>query len=100
MSETALSRQIRDAINGAGWKCERVNAGRVPTRGGWFHGASAGTPDTIVVWPYGWLETKTPEYELSADQNKWHADAIAHGVRVATVRSVEQALRAVKGWAK
>ena len=100
MSETALSASIRAAILSMGYRCERVNSGSVPTRGGWYHGASTGTPDTIIVHPYGWLETKTDEYDLSEGQKKWHREHAALGVRIAVVRSVEQALRVVKGWAE
>ena len=98
MSETDISRSIRDTLTSAGYHIERVNSGKVPTRNGWFAGASPGTPDTIVVSPYGWLETKTPTGKLSEAQRKWHARARARGVRVEVVRDSGVALRVVKAW--
>jgi len=101
MSETAISLTIRRTLTAAGYHVERVNSGKVKARGGWYQGATAGTPDTIVVSPasaYGWLETKTDEGELNPAQRKWHADAARRGVNVAVVRSAREALGAVKQW--
>lgn len=100
MSETDLSRSIRNALTTAGFHVERVNSGKVPTRNGYFTGASAGTPDTVVVSPYGWLETKTPEGKLRPKQREWHEKARRDGVRVAVVLTVRDALAVVMGWKK
>jgi hypothetical protein len=101
MSETDLSRSIRAALTVAGYWVERTNSGIAKVRGGFVHMCSAGTPDTLVVAPvYGWLETKTQVGKLSEEQLSWHERARAAGVRVATVRSVSQAIDAVKGWRK
>jgi hypothetical protein len=99
VSETEISLNIRRALKLAGFWCERVNSGKVPTRGGFFQGASKGTPDTVVVSPvYGWLETKTPEGKLSDGQRKWHAKAKARCVRIAVVMSASEAIAVVRGW--
>ena len=61
--------------------------------------ASSGTPD--LWWAYrghsGWLEVKTTAGELSHEQERWHSRARQQGVRVYIVRSVEQAIRVVRG---
>jgi len=101
MSETDISRAIRATLTRAGYHVERVNSGKVPTRGGWYAGAEPGTPDTVVVSPvsaYGWLETKTDEGELNENQRRWHVKARRRGVRIAVVRSPREALAAVQGW--
>lgn len=102
MSETVISKSIRDALSAAGIWCERVNAGKVPTRGGFYQGAKAGTPDTIIVAPASvagsWLETKTPIGKLSDKQKDWHRKAAKLGVRVAVVRSAKEALETVRIW--
>jgi hypothetical protein len=100
VSETDISRSIRKALTLAGYHVERVNSGKVPTRNGYFQGASPGTPDTVVLAPYGWLETKTPIGKLNENQKKWHARAEKLGVRVAVVRSASDAIRAVDKWAQ
>lgn len=93
MSETALSRSIRKALATLGVWCIRVQASSVSVR---VHGAEPGTPD---LWtPLGWLEVKTLAGELLPSQVAWHLRAAREGVRVATVRSVEQAVRAVREW--
>jgi hypothetical protein len=56
-----------------------------------------GMPDTLLP-ALGWLETKTLTGELSASQVAWHARALREGVRVAVVRSVAEAVAAVRGW--
>lgn len=102
MSETEISRTIRQALTAAGYLVERVNSGKVPTRNGWYAGATPGCPDTIVVAPvfaYGWLETKTDEGELNENQRKWHERARRKGVRVAVVRTARDAVRVVNSWA-
>lgn len=102
MSETDISRTIRQALTAAGYHVERVNSGKVPTRNGWYAGASPGCPDTVVCAPafaYGWLETKTDEGDLNDNQREWHAKAKRKGVRVAVVRTAREAVRVVNHWA-
>jgi hypothetical protein len=101
VSETDISRSIRRTLTAAGFHVERINAGKVRVRGGWFEGASAGTPDTVIVAParaYGWLETKTEETDLNPNQRKWHAEAKRRGVRVAVVRTDWAALKTAQQW--
>lgn len=96
MSETELSREIRDALARRGFWCQRIGAGGYRGRA---VGAKPGTPDLLVIAPvYGWLEIKTETGELSAKQREWHDRARAFGVRVDVVRSVEGALRTVESW--
>lgn len=101
MSETDISREIRATLTRAGYHVERVNSGKVPTRNGYFVGASAGTPDTVIVSPLaaaGWLETKTEIGSLNPRQRAWHAKARRRGVRVGVVRSPREAVELVKSW--
>lgn len=99
MSETALSRDIRNALELAGYWVERVQSGKTKVRGAWMYFASEGTPDLLIVAPiYGWLEIKVPGKMPNEAQGRWHARAEKEGVNVATVRSVEDALRTAKGW--
>ncbi len=97
--ETALSKEIRDALARRGFWIERVNSGKTRVRRGWLYGASAGTPDILVIAPaFGFLEVKTETGGLNPDQVAWHDKARAFGVRVEVVRSVEGALRTVEQW--
>jgi hypothetical protein len=61
--------------------------------------APAGTPDILVLHPYGFLEIKTATGEIRASQVLWHRTARGRGVRVAVVRSIGEALQVVGGWA-
>jgi hypothetical protein len=107
MGETAISKDIRDALKKAGWRVERVNAGMVKVAGGFMHLASKGTPDSLVMGLqnaacgcpiFGWLETKTAIGKLNEHQIKWHAWARSVGINVDVVRSKEDALEAVGKW--
>lgn len=100
MTETALSREIQDALESLGALVVRVQSGTFRGAGGHVvHGAQKGTPDLYVAWRgrHQWLEVKTSEGELSHEQDSWHRFARQQGERVFTVRSVEQALRVVRG---
>ena len=64
-----------------------------------------GAPDVFceVPTPAGvraclWLECKSGEGELSADQRKWHTRAAVVGRHVFTIRSVEQAVEIVRAF--
>lgn len=99
MSETDISRSIREALEECGFWVERTNSGKVPTRNGWFTGLSDGTPDTLLVAPaYGWLETKTDEGKLRPAQVEWHERARRRGIRVAVVRTVGAAVSVAMKW--
>ncbi len=50
--------------------------------------------DTLTVY----MEDKTPRGRLSAHQVQFRADAEAHGIRVLTARSVEDAVTQVSEW--
>lgn len=97
MTETAVSRAIRDALESLGIWVIRIQSGTIPMRGRRIHLAEPGTPD---LWtPHGWLEVKRSEKEAPTDvQLRWHARAHRHGVRVATVASPAEAVRVVLGW--
>ncbi len=97
MSETKLSKEIRDALTDAGIWAMRINSGKVPVRGGFMHLAPTGTPDVLVIHPYGWLEVKG-DSPTSEEQVKFRERAAKSGVRHAEVRSVEDALRTVLSW--
>jgi len=97
VSETQLSRSIQVALRQLGIWCIRVQAGIHRVRGGTLHCAERGTPD-LCLPGLGWLEVKTEEGEPSPDQLAWHSRAAREGVRVAVVRSVEQAVRIVREW--
>ena len=99
MSETELSKAIRDALTRRGFWVERVNAGKTKVKRGWLYGAAIGTPDILVIAPvYGWLEVKVELGKLSPEQVTWHDRARNFGIHVEVVRSVEGALRTVEGW--
>jgi hypothetical protein len=94
VSETAISKAIREAVeNVCGVPCFRVNSGG---RIGRVKLAPSGTPD--IYTHLGWLEVKRPGEELSEKQEAWHSKAKEFGVRVATVRSVQEAVATVSRW--
>jgi hypothetical protein len=105
MNETDLQRAILQALSARGWWAQRMNAGsrRVQSkrekREYMVRLAPPGTPDILVLKPYGWLEVKTAMGELRASQALWHRAARSRGVRVATVRSISEALQTVQFWA-
>ncbi len=92
--ETLRQRAIIKALRTAGYIVMRTHAGKVKVRGGYMQQNEAGTPDLHVV-PGTYLETKTEDGDLSADQRKMHAKLRRAGGRVETVRTVADALVAV-----
>lgn len=102
MSETQLSKSIRGALEAAGVWNQRVNSGKLLASSGgrsyMVQLAPKGTPDILVLSPYGWLEVKRPGEKLSADQVAWHARAERERVRSAVVHSIEEALMQVSLW--
>jgi hypothetical protein len=105
MSETDLSRAIRKALAAKGYWVDRINSGNVflsytskrtgKTSGRKIAMAKPGTPDTLVIDPYCWVETKTPIGKASPEQLEWHRQAQKRGVRATFARSIGEALRYV-----
>lgn len=99
MSETALSKAIRDALKRVRHvKVLRLNSGRVRVKGGYVHLCEPGTPDILVMLPHQrvcWLEAKTRDGVVEDDQIEWHAEAVALGHTVHVVRDVQQAVDVV-----
>lgn len=98
MSETALSKSIRQALTKAGfWVVRLQSSGRRGSRS--VASGEPGLPD-ICVLDAGpmFLEVKTDIGKLSDAQLRWHAKALQRGVRSAVVRSVSEAMSVVNGW--
>lgn len=93
MSETELQRVILDGLEKAGFWAMRINAGR---RGG-VRLAPKGTPDILVLQPYLWLEVKLPSGELGEDQERFFERAKKEAIPCVVVRSLRDALSAVRG---
>ncbi len=100
--ETAISRQIRKALEVAGYWPMRLPSGTA--RGGGVRMCQAGTPDLMVIGKRAgvlcFLEVKTASGELSASQILWHEQGVRRGCRVYVVRSVREALESVAEAAK
>jgi hypothetical protein len=97
VSETALSKSIRSALESIGVWVERIQAGEHKVRGGYLVCASAGTPDLFCPALNLWLEVKRPkDSDVRPSQTLWHARAEREGVAVVVVRSVAEALDAVR----
>lgn len=96
MAETELSRSIRTALRQLGvWV---IRSGVTVKRGkGGTQSGEPGQPD-LCLPALGWLETKTREGEPSPLQLAWHDRARREGVRVAVVRSAQEAVRVVREW--
>jgi hypothetical protein len=98
MSETDLSRSIRQALAAMGVWVIRVQAGQHRVRGGVLQCAEPGTPDLCLPALSAWFEVKTPKGALEASQVAWHQRATREGVKVAVVRSVSEAVTTVQEW--
>ena len=100
MSETALQHSIVEALEKMGLLVIRIQCGRVKVRGGWMQLAPEGTPDLLVTGSKylrkAFLETKTPVGKLSQVQRVMHQRLVRSGERVFVVRSVEEAINAVR----
>lgn len=96
MTERLLMRAIQDALSGrlALW---RNNVG-VDTQRGVRYGLGLGSPDLIgcMRGEFIGFEVKTARGVVSDDQARWHEHARSHGARVYVVRSVEEAIDALK----
>lgn len=93
--ETALQTDIVKALRQMGvW----VIVMNVTKRRG-SRGVNCGEPGMPDLWTeYGWLEVKLPDGVLEDDQKTWHAKAARHHINVEVVRSINQALDAIKSW--
>jgi hypothetical protein len=108
VTETHLVRSILRTLQMKGVFCWRVNSGTRPmlqSSGRYvIRGAPAGTPDIIgALSPSGTMfgiEVKTATGQVRASQQRWHDKAARHGVKVAVVRSVGEAVRVVEEWRK
>lgn len=111
-SETSLSKAIQQSLTLKGFKVIRVQTGVVPAvydgKKRFIHCAPNGTPDLLVITPmlararlqaaeFTWLEVKAVKGKLSKEQTEWHEWARLNGVRVAVVRSISEAIKAVYG---
>lgn len=96
MSETQLSRDIRRALEACGvWVIRTQVVGRNGARA--CATGERGLPD-LYLPGLGHLEVKVGGGRLSKDQVAWHSKAARYGVRVATVRSVSEAVKIVGMW--
>jgi hypothetical protein len=104
-SERAIQIAIRDALRWHGIRSRHVpNAGKrtvVAGRRLREEGMVAGFPD-LIVWAkfprVGFIEVKAAKGRLSEAQEREIAQLRADGFPVAVVRSVDDALMAVRGW--
>lgn len=99
MSETELSKSIRSALEVSGWWVMRLGVNQKRGARGSQSG-EPGCPDLMLLgpWSFGFLEVKTATGKLSPEQTAWHARALRSGLRVATVRSVREAMRVAWEW--
>lgn len=97
MAETELSRSIAKAIESLGYEVVRIQSG---TRsGGRMRLAKAGTSDRLVMlrnMRVLWLEVKTTEGEERDSQLAFRARAEKLGHVVAVVKTVGEAIAAVR----
>lgn len=111
-TETSLSKAIQQSLTLKGFKVIRVQSGIIPAlydgKKRFIHCAPNGTPDLLVITPmlararlqaaeFTWLEVKSAIGKLSKEQAEWHEWARLNGVRVATVRSISEAVKALAG---
>jgi hypothetical protein len=89
MTESQIEKKIVQALEFMGCMVVRIQGRGVN-----------GVPDLIVHHDTltAYLEDKTPRGRLSAHQVQFRADAEAHGIRVLTARSVEEAVTTVSEW--
>jgi len=102
MGETKLSGGIQKALKAKGCRVIRIQSGILPVKKGggpiyFAHCAPTGTPDLLVIRGrlYTWLEVKDEGKDLSREQQAWHEWAVSNGLRIALVRSISEAIRAV-----
>jgi hypothetical protein len=94
--ETKRQALIVEALEKAGELVLRLQCGLARGwKGGRMTLCPPGTPDLLVVGK-AFLETKTDDGELNANQLRMHAILRARGVRVAVVRTPAEALEVVR----
>ena len=91
--ETDIAAAAIKALRSLGAECIRHQAGKRKAGNGWFNGATKGTPDWQVVWPYFFIEFKDLE-KLNPYQIAWHAWAKRCGIPVYVAKSVGDAVKA------
>lgn len=96
MSETDLSRSIRKELAKLGIWVIRTGVSMKRGKSGTQSG-EPGQPDLLLP-ALGWLETKTPDGELSPVQVAWHSRAAREGIRTAVPVSVASAVRIALRW--
>lgn len=96
MSETDLSRSIRKELAKLGIWVIRMGVSMKRGKSGTQSG-EPGQPDLLLP-ALGWLETKTPDGELSPVQVAWHSRAAREGIRTAVPVSVASAVRIALKW--
>jgi hypothetical protein len=97
VSEADIQSEIVARLEAAGLLVFRLQCGLARGwKGGRMTLCPPGTPDLLVVGRC-FLETKTAEGELRPSQIQMHRHIRAAGERVATVRTVKEALAAVMG---
>jgi hypothetical protein len=104
MRESDLQRAILETLSAKRIWAMRLNSGTMVVGSGAaqrrIRMCPPGTPDILVLRPYGFLEVKTKKGKLSDAQRAWHSMAESEGIRVQVVRSISDALGAVKRWEK
>jgi hypothetical protein len=102
--EAAIQRAIIDRLRLHGVLCVAVpNEGkRTATTGRRMKGAGMrpGFPDLICMQAgqAAFLEVKAPKGRVSEAQDTMHAELERQGMRVAVVRSQDEAVTALRGW--
>lgn len=98
-AETALKAAIIQALEAIGCEVANTPAGQLRARRGYVHLAPKGWPDISGYLPDGrflGLEVKMPKGKLSREQEAWRERAAKHGCVVGVVRSVAEAIEAVR----
>jgi hypothetical protein len=91
--ETDIAAAAIKALRSLGAECIRHQAGKRKAGNGWVNGATKGTPDWQVIWPYMFLEFKDLS-TLSHAQQQWHAWAKRCGIPVYVAKSIGDAVKA------
>lgn len=99
MSETALARDMRKAVEQFGGRMLRLHSGRTKVRGGWMHHNAEGCPDWLVMLPRGRsflaeIKTREKRSKPSPEQLLWHAWAARAGYTVEVPRTVSEMIAA------
>jgi hypothetical protein len=105
VSETTISKEIRDALDSIGIWNIRIQSGMLKIGNRFIHLAPKGTSD-ILLPSYdkqghsAWLEVKTDTGTLSPDQVKFQEKAESFNVKTGVVRSAKEAIELVQSWIK